>query len=57
MVVQFAFATFVSPRRAGCSRCATSERRRTVRLITAATTLTAILALALALLAPGDGQN
>ncbi len=33
------------------------ERRRTVQLITAATTLTAIVALALALLAPGDGYH
>jgi uncharacterized membrane protein YidH (DUF202 family) len=33
------------------------ERKRTVQLITAATTLTAIVALALALLAPGDGYR
>jgi len=33
------------------------ERRRTVQLITAATTLTAFVALALALLAPGDGSR
>jgi uncharacterized membrane protein YidH (DUF202 family) len=33
------------------------ERRRTVQLITAATTLTAAVALALALLAPGPGYR
>jgi hypothetical protein len=33
------------------------ERRSTVRLITAATTLTALVALALALLASGDGHR